>query len=137
MDNTNIIDLINEKQLRLWKIKQDKWNTNNSVQLTNTEWSILALIYGNLPTISEVAQQLGITRQAAHKTIKSLDNKGFIVVNPVENNNRNKCIKLTPLGEEFFLENQKIKNEMEKEIGQKIGQDKLNLLKELLKGDWN
>jgi len=137
MDYTNIIDLIFEKQLRLSKLKQDKWNSKNSEQLTNTEWSILALLYGKLPTISEVAQQLGITRQATHKTMKALDAKGLIVVNPVENNHRNKCIKLTPLGEEIYHENQKIKNEMEKEIGQKIGQDKLYLLKELLKGDWN
>ena len=137
MDKSNIIDLIYEKQLRLLKFKQDKWNAKNSVPITNTEWSILSLICGKLPTISELAQQLGITRQAAHKTIKALDAKGLFVINPVENNNRNKCIKLTPLGEEYYHENQKIKNEMEKEIGQKIGQDKLNLLKELLKGDWN
>lgn len=134
---TNIIDLIHEKQFRLRKRQQDMWNAQSSIPITNTEWSILALIYGKQPTISEIAQQVGITRQAAHKSIKTLDAKGLIDINPMKNNNRNKCIKLTSLGTDCFLKNQKLKDEIEKEIGQKIGCDKITQLKELLKRNWN
>jgi len=133
----NLIDLIYEKQIRLLKKKQDKWNAKSSIPIKNTEWSILTLIYGKQPTISEIAQQVGITRQAAHKSIRTLDAKGLIDINPMENNNRNKCIKLTDLGVNCVLENQKLKDEIEKEISQEIGQDNIELLKNILKRNWD
>jgi len=131
-----LIDLISVKQSILKKQKEEQWNHNNSIPVTNTEWYILSLIYGKQPTIPEITQQLGISRQATHKCIKTLDSKGFISTQRVENNKRNKCLNLTPIGEACFLKNQQLKEEIENEIGQKIGHENITLLKELLKRDW-
>lgn len=132
----NLIDLLYEKQNMLKKQKEDQWNHNNSIPVTNTEWCILSLVYGKQPTIPEVTQQLGISRQATHKSIKTLDSKGFISICRVENNKRNKYLNLTSFGEACYLKNQQLKEEIEKEIGQNIGDENITLLKELLKRDW-
>lgn len=138
-NNNNLVDLINEKNSNLRKIKEDKWNSQNSIQITNSEWSILSLIYGKkpAPAISEISGHVDITRQATHKCIKSLNAKGLIIINKMENNNRNKCLELTSLGEAIFLENQKLKKDMEKEIELTIGSDNFIQLKNILKRSWD
>lgn len=137
-NNNNIVDLINEKNSKLRKLKEAKWNNKNSIQITDTEWSILSLIYGKEPAtaISEISGQINITRQATHKCIKSLSAKGLILIGKMENNNRNKCLELTPLGESIFLENQRLKKDIEEEIELNIGSDKFILLKDILKRSW-
>ncbi|NLZ82402.1 MAG: winged helix-turn-helix transcriptional regulator, partial [Clostridiales bacterium] len=129
---------INTKNSNLRKIKEDKWNNQNSIQITNSEWSILSIIYGKNPSpaISEISGQIDITRQATHKCIKSLNGKGLILISKMENNNRNKCLELTPLGEAIFLENQKLKEDIEKEIELTIGSDNFIQLKDILKRSW-
>lgn len=137
-NNNNLVDLINEKNSNLRKIKEDKWNNQNSIQITDTEWSILSLIYGKEPAsaISEISGHVNITRQATHKCIKSLNVKGLILIGKMENNNRNKCLELTPLGKAIFSENQKLKKDIEKEIELNIGSDKFVQLKDILKRSW-
>lgn len=138
MDNNNIVDLIKEKNSNLRRIKEDKWNNQNSIQITDTEWSILSLIYGKepAPAISEISSNINKTRQATHKCIKSLSAKGLIIISKMENNNRNKCLELTPLGESTFVDNQKLKNDIEKEIEHNIGSDNFIQLKDILKRSW-
>lgn len=139
MDNNyNIVDLINEKNSSLRKIKENKWNNLNFIQITDTEWSILSLIYGRevAPAISEISSNINITRQATHKCVKSLNGKELIIIRKMENNNRNKCLELTPLGESIFLEHQKMKKDIEKEIELNIGSENFIQLKDILKRSW-
>src|SRR5690554_2777167 len=138
-NNSNLIDLISEKNSNLRKIKEDKWNNQNSIQITDSEWSILSLIYGKCPApaISEISCQVDITRQATHKCIKSLNAKGLILISKMENNNRNKCLELTPLGKAIFYNNQELKKDIEKEIELTIGSDSFIQLKNILKKSWD
>ncbi|HHX12786.1 MAG TPA: winged helix-turn-helix transcriptional regulator [Clostridiales bacterium] len=137
-NNNNLVDLISEKNFNIRKLKEDKWNNQYSIQITDTEWSILSLIYGKepAPAISEISGHINITRQATHKCIKSLNSKGLILIEKMENNNRNKCLELTPLGKTIFSENQKLKKDIEKEIELNIGSDKFIQLKDILKRSW-
>lgn len=141
MDNTydsiNLIDLINAKYFRLRTINEQMWNNSHPLSITNSEWFILSLIYGNQPTITEIAQQVNISRQAAHKSIKMLQSKGLIIINNAENNNRTKCLTLTPLGETCFLEKRQMKETLEKEVVAKIGPENVILLKTMLQEEWN
>lgn len=135
--NTELIDLINDKHIMLKNVYEQKWNKYCNITITNSEWVILSLIYGKQPTISEISQQVHISRQATHKCIKILNSKGLIVINNVENNNKNKCLKLTTLGEKYYMENELIKKNIEDDITSKIGDENLALLKDLLKKEWN
>lgn len=136
-NNVDLIELINSTYFTLRKTREELWGNSHNLSITNSEWYILSLIYGKQPTISEIAQQINISRQAAHKSIKTLNTKGLILINNVQNNNRNKCLKLTPLGETCFLENKQMKETIESNIESKIGSDNVTLLKTLLQKEWN
>lgn len=132
----DLIELINNKYNELRKMIEIKWNASNDIAITNSEWLIISYIYGKQLSISEIAKQLGISRQAAHKSIKSLGGKGLIKENYLENNNRNKFIKLTELGEKCYIKNQEIKLGIEWDVLNKLGTEKMNMLKELLCENW-
>lgn len=131
-DNFDLIDLINSTYHKLKKYNEEVWNNSHNISITNSEWSVIYLIYGKQPTISEIAKQIDITRQAAHKCIKALNSKGIITINNVANNNKKKCLKLTPLGEKLFSENKLLKEALERDLAAKIGPDSVSLLKSLL-----
>lgn len=131
-DNFDLIDLINSKYYKIKKINEEVLNTSYHITITNSEWSVIYLIYGKQPTISEIAQQVDITRQATHKCIKALNLKGIITINNVENSNKKKCLMLTPLGEKLFLESKLLKESMEQDLAARIGSDSVTLLKSLL-----
>lgn len=131
-NNTNLIDLLNSKYYKFKKMNEELCSSLYNISITNSEWSVIYLIRGKQPTISEIAQQVKITRQATHKCIKVLNSKGIITINNVVNNNKKKCLKLTPLGEQLYSENILLKEAIVRDLEAKIGLDNINLLISLL-----
>jgi DNA-binding MarR family transcriptional regulator len=132
----DLIDLISERHGMLRKLSEDLWNDNSDLHISNSEWYIMSRIYKKQPTIAEVSKNVDISRQATHKFIKKLEAKNLVVVMNVENNNKEKCIKLTEFGNECFEKNEALKASLEKKIADKIGGDQVTFLKEVLKSDW-
>ncbi len=136
LHNLDLIDLLSEHHILLRRITEKLWNDSSDIYISNSEWFIIARIYQKQPTISYVSKQVDISRQATHKLIKSLESKGLVVVENVENNKKDKCIKLTVLGEECYVKNESLKATIEKKIADHIGIEQLILLKDILKADW-
>lgn len=136
LHNLDLIDLLSEHHILLRRISEKLWNDSSDINISNSEWFIIARIYQKQPTISYVSKQVDISRQATHKLIKSLESKGLVVVKNVENNKKDKCIKLTALGEECYEKNESLKATIEKKIADHIGAEQLILLKDILKADW-
>jgi DNA-binding MarR family transcriptional regulator len=136
LHNLDLIDLLSEHYILLRRISEKLWNDSSDINISNSEWFIIARIYQKQPTISYVSKQIDISRQATHKLIKSLESKGLVVVKNVENNKKDKCIKLTALGEECYEKNESLKATIEKKIADHIGTEQLILLKDILKADW-
>ena len=136
LHNLDLIDLLSEHHILLRRISEKLWNDSSDIYISNSEWFIIARIYQKQPTISNVSKQVDISRQATHKLIKSLESKGLVVVKNVENNKKDKCIKLTALGEECYEKNESLKATIEKKIADHIGTEQLILLKDILKADW-
>jgi DNA-binding MarR family transcriptional regulator len=136
LENLDLINLFSAKYFKLKKLNEQMWSSSYNISITSSEWFILSLIYGKQPTISEITLQVNTSRQATHKSIQALKSKGLIVINNVANNNRNKCLELTPLGIKFFLENKRLKEDIEKTIITNIGDENVHQLKNLLKLDW-
>lgn len=132
VDNINLVDLLNSKYHKFKKMNEEVCSNAYNISMTNSEWSVIYLIYGKQPTITEIAKQVNITRQATHKCIKTLNSKGIITVNNVVNSNKKKCLKLTPLGEQLILENNLLRESIERDYVAQIGLDSVNLLKSLL-----
>ena len=136
LHNLDLIDLLSEHHILLRRISEKLWNDSSDINISNSEWFIIARIYQKQPTISYVSKQVDISRQATHKLIKSLESKGLVIVKNVENNKKDKCIKLTALGEECYEKNESLKATIEKKIADHIGAEQLILLKDILKADW-
>jgi len=136
LHHLDLIDLLSEHHILLRRISEKLWNDSSDIYISNSEWFIIARIYQKQPTISNVSKQVDISRQATHKLIKSLESKGLVVVKNVENNKKDKCIKLTAFGEECYEKNESLKATIEKKIADHIGNEQLILLKDILKADW-
>ncbi|MCM3125695.1 MULTISPECIES: MarR family winged helix-turn-helix transcriptional regulator [unclassified Mesobacillus] len=135
--NLDLVDLLSERHTLLRKISEKAWNNQSDIYISNSEWYIMARIYKKQPTISYINKNVEISRQAIHKFIKNLAEKGLVEVNNLENNKKEKWIRLTTLGEECYEKNEMLKAGLEKKITEKIGSEQVRLLKEILKMDWN
>lgn len=136
LQGLNLIDLISERHVLLRRICQDSLNNNNDIYISNSEWYIMARIYEKKPTLSYVTKHVDISRQATHKFVKNLESKGLIEITNSTNNNKDKCLQLTPLGEECYEINLSQKAALEQKVAEEIGADKIKILKDILKLDW-
>lgn len=136
LQNLDLIDLLSERHIAIRRISESAWNDASEIHISNSEWYIMARIYKKQPTIAYVAKNVDISRQAIHKFIKSLAAKDLVEVHNVENNKKEKCIRLTALGEECYEKHEALKVQAEKKIAEKIGSDQMKVLKDILKADW-
>jgi DNA-binding MarR family transcriptional regulator len=135
-DNLDLMDTLSERHLQLRRVTESMWNNKSNIYLSNSEWFIIARIYQKENPVSYVTKKVDISRQATHKLIKSLESKGLVETFNVSHNKKDKYLRLTKLGEECYKENKALKARIEKQIAEKIGSDRLNILKEILKTDW-
>lgn len=136
LQNMDLIDLLSERHIATRRISESAWDDASEIHISNSEWYIMARIYKKQPTIAYVTKNVDISRQAIHKFIKNLAAKGLVEVQNVENNKKEKCIRLTALGEECYEKNEALKVQLENKIAEKIGSDQMKVLKEILKADW-
>jgi DNA-binding MarR family transcriptional regulator len=136
LQNLNLIDLISERHVLVRRMLEKSWNDSSHISISNSEWFIMARIYKKQPTISYVTKHVDISRQATHKLIKNLESKGLVEIKNSETNNKNKCIKLTQLGADCYEKSLSQKSNLEQKIAEKIGIEQLNILKDILKSDW-
>jgi DNA-binding MarR family transcriptional regulator len=137
LQNLDLIDLLSERHSLVRKISETSWNNQSEIHISNSEWYIMARIYKRKPNISYITKNVEISRQAIHKFINKLAEKGLVQVENVENNKKEKCIQLTALGEECYEKNEAMKAQLENKIAEKIGAEQVSTLKEILKLDWN
>jgi len=135
-EHLDLVDLLSERHYLVRNITEKLWNDSSDIYISNSEWFIMARIYKKHPTIAYVTKHVDISRQATHKFIKSLEGKGLVEIHNVENNKKEKSIRLTALGEECYEKSEALKVTVEKKIADKIGTKNLTLLKDILKLDW-
>ncbi|KOS71762.1 MarR family transcriptional regulator [Lysinibacillus contaminans] len=136
LQNLDVIDLLNERHVILHRLAEDKWNENNDIYISNSEWYILARIYKKQPTISDVTKSVDFSRQATHKFIKRLEEKGLVQVSNVEHSKKHKAIRMTKFGEVCYEKNELLKAEIEQQLVNTIGEEQVTALKNILKLDW-
>lgn len=132
----DLFDVLSERHSQIRKITERQWNDNNDIKLSNSEWYIMARIYKKQPTIAFVSRNVDISRQATHKFIKNLEAKGLVEISNAKHNKKDKCIRLTSLGNACYEKNEALKAALEKRISDRIGYEQMQLLKSILKEDW-
>lgn len=132
-----LIDLVSEKHGQLRSEVRQRWIQNGNEDVTPQEHYLMTRLelYKEM-TIAETARKMNISRQAAHKCAKGLIEKGLIESVTPPDNLREKMLQLTSRGVECCKEMTAIKEEIEKEIEETLGVEKVKLLKETLKANW-
>lgn len=136
LQDLDLIDLISERHRSLQKLLEKLWNEFSPISISFSEWTVLSKVYKKQPTISEIAKHIDITRQATHKIVKQLETKNLVKVTNAIHNKKEKCLLLTPLGEECIEKSEELMKSIESKIAQAISEKELVHLKDLLKLDW-
>ena len=132
----NIIDLISEKHARLRKMVIDTWVEMGEERVSDTESYMMALIEKQELTVAQISRIIGISRQGAHKCAKGLSERGYIEIKSKETNARDKILYLSERGYRFCRETLILKEKLEADIINSLGEEKFKLLKDCLVKNW-
>src|SRR5690606_41593792 len=76
-------------------------------------------------SVNELATFLGVSKQAASKTIEHMEAHGLVHVSPHPDDGRRKMVETTGEGERFLRDVQEIYDEIEASWAEQIGPDDL------------
>ncbi|MCI2253411.1 hypothetical protein L2D08_03420 [Domibacillus sp. PGB-M46] len=80
---------------------------------------------------------MNISRQAVHRCAKGLIEKNYIDDKTIQKNERDKMLALKDKGSTFCRGIIEVKQQVEKEIAEKIGHENITWLKKLLEENWD
>ena len=95
---------------------------------------LLAKINMGKISLAEVARQANVSRQAMHKCAKKLEEKGYLEFIASESNQT--YTSLTEKGVLYCKKSNELKDIIEEEITQKLGEENMKLIKKLLECEW-
>lgn len=130
----NIIDLISEKHITLRREVEERWSKSGEEDITHTEAMLLAKINMGKISLAEVARQANVSRQAMYKCAKKLEVKGYLEFIASESNQT--YTSLTEKGVLYCKKSNELKDIIEEEITQKLGEENMKLIKKLLECEW-
>ena len=132
----NIAQLLFQKFQLLDACLLEKLEKSKFGPISKAQSMIFATLGQDDMTISDIAKKLGISRQAAQRTISELTNKKLLTLKSSTKNKSAKIVVLTPTGSECVRLAQKTYQELERNISQVIGPPKLSELRAALESDW-
>lgn len=97
--------------------------------------AFLAMSSGPL-RVSELARQLDVSRQAAHKLLDGLEDDGLIARHTDEQDRRAHVVSLTDRGRSLARQAARILRDLEEELARRIGSHHLDALRRALAQDW-
>lgn len=127
LDKLNIVEELSLKEASCYEFEQ-----NDIITATR----ILTLIQHGTFTSSSLAKKLNISRQAIHKSITNLCDKGFLELQIDELNKKNKIIHITSSGYDLLACRKKVMQKVEEQIESKIGKENYLQLKNILQMEW-
>jgi len=105
--------------------------------LTPAEIKLFNTLRGNKKSISDLSRVMGISRQAVHKTTHRLKEYGYIELTISPDNKRDRLVSITNEGQKVRKRGAKIIREIERNLSKNIGQDNLELIRDLLEENLN
>ncbi|CDO35116.1 MarR family winged helix-turn-helix transcriptional regulator [Novosphingobium mathurense] len=85
---------------------------------------------------SQLARNLGISRQAMSKTLVEMEERGLIVLKPDPMDRRAQIVAFSPESETLRDDAQAILRELEGHIGRRFGKQRIARMREILREDW-
>ena len=85
-------------------------------------------------SLAEVARQANVSRQAMHKCAKKLEEKGYLKFIASESNQT--YTSLTEKGSLYCKKSNDLKEKIEQEIAENLGEENIKLIKKLFEREW-
>ena len=101
-----------------------------------TESQIMFFVAAGTNRPSEIARQLGISRQAVHKAVHTLVERKLVVLEDDPNDRRGRVIAFSAEGAAERRDTQDIIVQLERELEARIGKRALEACKSALRRDW-
>ncbi len=134
--NHNINRLMRDKTEWFGECIKRRLPKPSQSKFTDAEALIFATMRGRELTVSEIARLRGVSRQAIHRTVSGLVERGYLQLKPVDGSRRDKAVLITSAGHRERKKIGDVLREVEKEIAQKIGKERLEILRDILAADW-
>lgn len=130
-----ISHLIQHKQQGL-DDKISRLSRDRGCAMTPAQQAVFNLASEQTLTLSELALQLSVSRQAVQKTVSVLVERQWVKLIPSPENAAAKVIIMTENGQLVRQQQQQVMREIEAKLARKLGAEKLNLLRQLLQEEW-
>jgi len=114
----------------------DELSKQGGPQLTTAQSRVLATLKGGSCSIADLARSLGVSRQAAHKTVARLVDLGWLNLKQSDKKNE-KIVQFTPHGQEMRKITGKSMAKIEQQLSDKLGDQNFSRLVDLLNTSWD
>lgn len=97
---------------------------------------IMTNIVSGVVRPSDIARNLGVSRQAVHSTINQMVKLGIVRLDVDPDDRRHMIVSLTDLGARMRKDAQRSMDALTTQIADRLGQDKFDALLAALEADW-
>ncbi len=104
--------------------------------VTHSQSMIIMIIGEGITRPSAIAERLGVSRQAVHQSLRDLIKLGIVELVPDPDDGRAKLARLSRKGAPLQRRARKILDDLESELGSRIGRRRVQQLREALEQDW-
>jgi DNA-binding MarR family transcriptional regulator len=104
--------------------------------LPRAQSMIMVCLSDGIASQSALAQRLQVSKQAIQQALRSLVKKGLVTIEPDPANGRQRVVEVTAQGEAMRDIARRGLQELQDELGRRIGSARLEALHEALNADW-
>lgn len=107
------------------------WN-----QVTRPQSMVMTNVVIGVHKPSDIARNLGISRQAVHTTINQMVELGMLELRDDHDDGRAKIVALTPLGHQMRQDADKVMSDLQAELRRRIGSRNVDNLLKAFSAEW-
>lgn len=104
--------------------------------VTRSQSLILANIAFGVRRASQLARNLGVTRQAVSQMLIDMEKKGLVVVKADPTDGRAQIVNFSPASRRLREDAMNILAAIEGQLGERLGKRQLDTLSKVLRADW-
>ncbi|GAO55023.1 MULTISPECIES: MarR family winged helix-turn-helix transcriptional regulator [unclassified Novosphingobium] len=97
---------------------------------------VMTNIVSGIVRPSDIARNLGISRQAIHRTLSQMIDLGIVTLEPDPDDRRHMVVSLTETGKRMRQDAQQAMDALSEQIAGALGQDRFENMLAALEADW-
>ncbi|MFD7667685.1 MarR family winged helix-turn-helix transcriptional regulator [Streptomyces sp. NPDC059788] len=111
-------------------------NASGGHPVTSTQVQLFAVLDAEGTTIATLARRMGVTRQTAHQAVHALVAAGLLEQTPDPTSARQRLIRRTPQGEQAHQQAERLLEDLEHQLAERIGPESVSSLRKILELPW-